>query len=88
MAPEEQSAEFFGFFEVGGRTSSFIGPAIFGFLAAELAIYYGNQGLAPLAAEQTGIRVAVISIVFFLVVGLALFMFVRPRKHEAALEAN
>ena len=85
MTPDDQSAEFYGFFELGGRTSSFIGPAVFGFLAAELAIFYGNRGLEPLAAEQTGIRLAVWSIIIFLVVGLALFMFVRPKKHEAAL---
>ena len=34
FAPPGQSAEFYGFFAVAGRTSSFIGPTVFGFVAA------------------------------------------------------
>lgn len=33
FAPKGQSAEFFGLFSVVGRTSSFIGPTVYGFLA-------------------------------------------------------
>jgi len=85
MAPQEKSAEFFGFFEVGGRTSSFIGPTVYGLIAAEMAQYFGARGFDPLTAEQMGLRVAVASIVAFLVIGLILLMFVRQKRHMASI---
>ena len=84
FAPEGKGAEFYGFFEVGGRTSSFIGPAVYGFIAAEAAIIYSGRGLNALAAEQNGLRVAVISIILFLVAGL--FLLLAVRQPETASE--
>lgn len=87
FAPPDKSAEFYGFFEVGGRTSSFIGPAVYGFIAAEAAIVFGLRGYDPISAEQTGIRVAIGSIVLFLVIGLVLLMRVRqPQASTGRLE--
>ena len=80
FAPEGKSAEFYGFFEVGGRTSSFIGPAVYGFIAAEAAIIYSGRGMEALTAEQMGLRVAVISIIIFLIVGLFMLLAVRQPK--------
>ncbi len=89
FAPEGKSAEFFGFFEVGGRTSSFIGPAVYGFLAAEAALFYEGRGIAELTAEQMGIRLAVISIAVFLAAGLLVLLRVRqPEPHAAPEEAG
>jgi UMF1 family MFS transporter len=86
FAPEGKSAEFFGFFEVGGRTSSFIGPAVYGFLAAEAALFYGGRGYDTLVAEQMGLRLAVISIAIFLGVGLVVLLRVRPPQLRVAAE--
>jgi len=83
FAPEGKSAEFYGFFEVGGRTSSFIGPAVYGWIAAEAAILYGTRGFDVITAEQLGLRVAVISIIVFLSVGLILLFGVKQPKPEA-----
>ncbi len=69
MAPEGKSAEFFGFFAVAGHTSSFIGPAVYGWIAADAAIIFMGRGMDALAAEQTGLRVAVISIIAFRLLG-------------------
>lgn len=80
FAPEGKSAEFYGFFEVGGRTSSFIGPAVYGLIAAEAAIIYSGRGFDALTAEQMGLKVAVVSIIIFLVVGLVLLLAVRQPK--------
>lgn len=81
LAPEGQSAEFYGFFAVAGRSSSFIGPTIYGIIAAEAALFYQGQGLTMLLAEQAGQRMAIISIGVFLVAGLLLLVFVKdPRK--------
>jgi len=74
MAPVGKSAEFFGFFAVAGHTSSFIGPAVYGWIAADAAIIFATRGLDALAAEQAGLRVAVISIIVFLAIGLVLLL--------------
>jgi len=84
MAPEERSTEFYGFFSVAGQLSAFIGPALYGFLAAGAAVWYENQGMAILPAEQTGMRVAVIAMVVFLAFGLILALTVKKPELVAA----
>jgi len=91
FAPKGQSAEFYGFFAVAGRTSSFIGPGVFGWIAAEAAYWYQRQGLPVLAAEKAGLRMALWSIVAFLLVGLALLTLVnerQARKEARTMSAN
>jgi MFS transporter, UMF1 family len=88
MAPPERSAEFYGFFEVGGRTSSFLGPTIYGFIAAEMAQYYAARGIETFKAEQMGLHIAVLSIAAFLVIGLVFLMFVRQKRHLAYIAAE
>lgn len=83
FAPIDKSAEFYGFFEVGGRTSSFIGPAVYGFVAAEATILLSARGMDAVSAEQMGIRVAIGSIVAFLVVGLVILLKIRQPQPEA-----
>jgi len=81
FAPEGQSAEFFGFFAVAGRTSSFIGPTIYGVLAAEAALWFQkNRGMAELLAEQSGQKIAIGSIAIFLLVGLIILLSVNEKK--------
>jgi len=80
FAPPGQSAEFYGFFAVAGRTSSFIGPAVYGWIAAEMALYYAAQGQSVALAEQSGQRIAILSIAIFLLVGLGLLLFVDEKK--------
>jgi len=80
LAPEGKSGEFYGFFAVAGRSSSFIGPTVYGFIAAEAALFYQRQGMAALAAEQAGQRLGVLSIALFLIVGFVLLVFVREPK--------
>lgn len=87
FAPVEKSAEFYGFFEVGGRTSSFIGPAVYGFIAAEAAILLSARGMDAVSAEQMGIRVAIGSIVAFLVLGLVLLLKIRQPQPEVSAQA-
>jgi UMF1 family MFS transporter len=89
FAPPGQSAEFYGFFAVVGRTSSFIGPAVYGWLAAEAALWYQVQGQDPGVAEQSGQRLAILSIGAFILVGLLLLAFVDEKKaRAAAIEAQ
>ncbi len=92
LAPEGQSAEFYGFFSIAGRTSSFIGPTIYGLLAAGAAKYFERRGYAALLAEQAGQRVAIASVIVFLLVGLVLLLRVdeeagrREAKTAVAME--
>ena len=89
FAPPGKSGEFFGFFALTGRTSSFIGPAVFGWLAAEATLWYQSQGQAGTLAEQSGHRLAILSIGVFLLVGWALMAFVNEKKaREAAQQSN
>ncbi|MDX1616088.1 MAG: MFS transporter [Candidatus Promineifilaceae bacterium] len=81
FSPPGRSAEFYGIFALAGRTSSFIGPAVYGLVAAEAAIWFQTQGQAVELAEQSGQRAAILTIALFLIVGLFLLSFVRdPAK--------
>ncbi len=88
FSPPGKSAEFFGFFALTGRTSSFIGPAIFGWLAAEATLWYQRQGQNALLAEQAGHRLAMLSIAVFLLVGWALMALVNEEKARQAALMN
>ncbi len=86
FAPEGKSAEFYGFFAVTGRTSSFIGPTVYGFLAAEAAWWFERRGILTQLAEQFGQRVAIGSILIFLLFGLLILLKVKdPRKELFSL---
>jgi MFS transporter, UMF1 family len=85
MAPEGKSGEFYGLFAIAGRTSSFIGPTVYGWLAASGAIWYMNSGQAPLLAEQNGQRLALVSVIVFLLAGMFVLFSVKTpdfRKEE------
>jgi len=80
FAPPGRSAEFFGFFGMVGRTSSFIGPVLFGIVAHRLTLMHEASGIDPTAAMQLGHRQAIFAIVIFLVVGLGLLLFVNEKE--------
>lgn len=84
LSPPGQSAEFYGLFAVAGRTSSFIGPTVYGIVAAEMALRYAAQGETAVMAEQLGQRVAILTIAGFLVVGLLLLLWVNEKRGIAA----
>ena len=88
MAPPGKITEFYGFFSIAGRTSSFIGPTLYGLIAASAAGWYVQQGYDLLSAEQHGLRIAVLSIIAFLVIGLVLLMFVRQKRHMKAIQTE
>jgi UMF1 family MFS transporter len=88
FSPQGQSAEFYGLFAIVGRTSSFVGPAIYGLIAAEGALWYQAQGQLAGQAEQSGQRLAVLSIGAFLLVGFALLMVVDEARGRAAAAAG
>jgi UMF1 family MFS transporter len=88
LSPPGRSAEFYGFFAVAGRTSSFIGPTVYGWIAAEAALWLQAQGQNPVLAEQAGQRMAILSIVAFLVVGLSMLLLVNEEQARRAMRAR
>ena len=88
LSPPGQSAEFYGLFAVAGRSSSLIGPLVYGIIAAEVALTYTANGSPPLAAEQAGQRAAILSIAAFLIVGLIILLFVNEAKGRMAAQRS
>lgn len=84
LAPSSKTTEFYGFLTVAGRTSTFIGPLVFGTLSYRMNNYFINHGVSTLLAEQLGMRWAVGSIVVFLLVGFAMLLFVRGGKNRGS----
>jgi UMF1 family MFS transporter len=88
FSPPGKSAEFYGFFAVTGRTSSFIGPTIFGIVAAEASKWYQTaRQMTPLAAEQAGHRLALFTVVAFLAAGLVLLLLVNEEEGRIAADS-
>ena len=86
LAPSTKTTEFYGFLTVAGRTSTFIGPLVFGTLSYRMNNYYINHGVGTVLAEQMGMRWAIGSIVVFLLIGLALLLWVRDDKSHLSSE--
>ena len=80
FAPKNKATEFFGFFAVAGRSSSFIGPTIYGIVAFRAAKFFEGQGMGTLLAEQAGQRAAIFSIAVFLVAGLLILISVDEKN--------
>jgi UMF1 family MFS transporter len=87
FAPENKITEFFAFFAVAGKSSSFIGPTIYGIIAFRTALYFEGQGMDVLLAEQTGQRAGLFSIALFLIVGLLMLVSVNEKRaRKVAIE--
>lgn len=87
FAPKTKATEFFGFFAVAGRSSSFIGPTVYGIIAFRTALFFESQGMDVLLAEQTGQRAGIFSIAIFLIVGLLLLVSVNEKNaRKVAIE--
>lgn len=77
LAPAEQSAEFFGFLSVAGRTSTFVGPLVFSTISYRMHNWYINHGVEATLAEQYGLLWAIGAIAAFLVIGMLLLLLVK-----------
>lgn len=87
FAPESKSTEFFSFFAIAGKSTSFIGPTLFGALAFRMSNWFQAQGFAPSTAEQFGLRASIVSMAVFLVAGLFVLVAVNEKRaRQAALE--
>ena len=87
LTPQEKATEFYGLFSVGSQLTNFAGPTIYGILVAGLAVVYAGRGFDALHAEEMGLRVGVVAIIAFLLIGLGLLFTVhkwhRPEEDES-----
>jgi UMF1 family MFS transporter len=100
FAPKNRNAEFYGFFSLAGRTSSIIGPGVMGLTASGLSAWVMNflvqnnivsvgDPAALSVAEKIGHRFSIITLIFFLLVGLMPLLFVNEAEgRKAALESD
>lgn len=86
LAPAGHSAEFFGLFAVAGRSSSVVGPALFGWLIAENTAAYLREGMSETEAEQLATRVALIVVLVFIALGGLILTFVREEARYPLAE--
>jgi UMF1 family MFS transporter len=86
FAPPSKATEFFSFFAVAGKSSSFLGPTIFGLLSAGVAMRLEARGVNVTLAEQYGTRAGTVTIAIFLVIGLAILIFVNEKRARKAAE--
>ncbi len=77
LAPHEKTAEFYGFLSVAGRTSTFVGPVVFGSVYAAMINYYTNRGFTEALTKSNAMYWAIGSIVVFLLIGLFFLVFVK-----------
>jgi len=77
LAPASKTTEFYGFLSVAGRTSTFIGPLVFGTLSYQMNNWYLKHGFDAVTAEHNGLYWAIGSILLFLVAGLVFLLFVK-----------
>lgn len=88
LAPKSKTTEFYGFLSVAGRTSTFIGPLVFGTISYNMNNFYVAQGMEQLAAEQLGQLWGIGSILAFLVIGLLILLSVREVTASNPMEYN
>lgn len=79
LAPKGKSAEFYGFFAIAGRTSSAVGPAIFGAIVFHVSRVLERSGREVALAEQTAHRYALFAIIGFLILGGLMLLTVSGR---------
>ncbi|MGB7286023.1 MAG: MFS transporter [Salaquimonas sp.] len=82
LAPPGKSAEFFGLFAVAGRSSSVVGPALFGWIIAHNTAAYIGEGMLPLEAEQLATRIGLFLVLVFMALGGLVLLFVKEDSDE------
>jgi len=99
FAPARKNAEFYGFSSLTGRTSSIIGPGVMGAAATGISAWVlktmvnadvavANDPIAMLVTEKIGHRIALVTILFFLIIGLMTLLFVDEKEGRIAAKRS
>ena len=85
ISPVAKSAEFYGFYSVAGRTSSFLGPLVYGWVAADFAHRYMlTHGMDPIAADKAGLRAGLFVMAGLMIVGMLILLLMDEKAAIAA----
>ena len=82
LSPRTKTTEFYGFLSVAGRTSTAIGPLVFGSTFALMVRWYTNHQYSAELANKNAMYWAIGTVIVFLVVGLAFLLRVRKVTHK------
>jgi MFS transporter, UMF1 family len=84
LSPHEKTAEFYGFLSVAGRTSTFVGPLVFGTVYAAMIDWYGNpaHGFTEAMVKVNAMYWAIGSVIAFLLIGMVFLLRVRKVTHK------
>ncbi len=82
LSPASKTTEFYGFLSVAGRTSTAIGPFVFGSTFALMLSWYLNNDFAVDLANRNAMYWAVGTVLVFLVIGLIFLLRVKKVTHH------
>jgi UMF1 family MFS transporter len=92
LIPKEQSAEYFGFYNMLGKFAAIIGPMLMGIvgLAARNLLMPASPTQEQIhAVGQLSARYSIASVILLFIIGAILFYFVDEEKgKDAALQLN
>jgi UMF1 family MFS transporter len=77
LSPQTKTTEFYGFLSVAGRTSTAVGPLVFGSTFAVMVHWYVNHGSTEVIANQNAMYWALGTVIVFLVVGFIFLLRVK-----------
>jgi UMF1 family MFS transporter len=82
LSPQTKVTEFYGFLSVAGRTSTAVGPFVFGSTFALMLNWYNKNGISDALANRNAMYWAIGTVVVFLVVGFIFLLRVRKVTHK------
>jgi UMF1 family MFS transporter len=82
LSPQDKTTEFYGFLSVAGRTSTAVGPFVFGTSFALMLNWYIKQNLSLEIANRNAMFWAIGTVLVFLLVGLIFLFRVRKVTHK------
>lgn len=85
LSPQTKTTEFYGFLSVAGRTSTAVGPLVFGSTFAVMVHWYVSHNFAAEIANKNAMYWAIGTVVLFLIVGFAFLLRVKKVTHKEPL---
>jgi MFS transporter, UMF1 family len=85
LSPQEKTTEFYGFLSVAGRTSTFVGPLVFGSIYSIMIDYYTKHGFVEATAKAHSMYWSIGSVAAFLIIGLFFLLRVKKVTHKEPL---
>ncbi|MBI4730632.1 MAG: MFS transporter, partial [Chloroflexi bacterium] len=85
LSPKTKTTEFYGFLSVAGRTSTAVGPFVFGSTFALMLNWYSKRNFAEEVANQNAMYWALGTVLLFLVIGCIFLLRVKKVTHKEPL---